>query len=692
MAGVNTVVVADDGVGMTLTEFRAGWMRVGTAAKAGSAESRKYMRPVTGEKGIGRFAVRFLGASLKVRTVADDPERGIRTVLEATFDWTEVDRNEDLGRVTVPFSLRAAQPSDAMGTILEISDLRVDLADVDWNRVRTASISLLSPVKSLLAKVSARRRPSPKIRRTQQDPGFTLAISGADEQQEVHDDVAAAILDSYVHRAVLTLSRNRLTLVVFSKGEKEPRLSITDKYVQEIGNVSAEIRFFPKRKGTFSEVPLDGRRALGWVVRNSGVAVYDRSFRVQPYGTAGDDWLGTAQDTAVHTREPRSSIAKRHFPMTDVELKSTELNYMLRLPHPQQLIGVVSVESARTRRGEPQGLIPAADREGFVDNKAFRQLKDVVRGAVEAIAHVDRQRQKELEELDRRDRIRLLRKQTRQAIKEIQNNPRLRPDDRKALIDHFARAQEYVEEHELAAGKRESQLQVLSLLGVVAGFMTHEFGVALDALVRSRDTLTQLSRKPAGLASAAKTIDKHIATLRDFAAYSRAYIGASSDVPEKPYLSRARIQQIVRIFGAYASERGIDIEIDIASDLLAPLVPAALYNGIALNLYTNALKALGARAGDEPRRISFRAWNSAGYHTLMVSDTGIGIPSTLRDRVFMPLFSTTRSNSDPLGSGLGLGLTLVKRAVETHKGKVSVVDPPPGFTTAVEVRLPVEGS
>ena len=74
---------------------------------------------------------------------------------------------------------------------------------------------------------------------------------------------------------------------------------------------------------------------------------------------------------------------------------------------------------------------------------------------------------------------------------------------------------------------------------------------------------------------------------------------------------------------------------------------------------------------------------------LLVCDTGIGIPPSLYERVFDPLISTTKSNTGPLGSGLGLGLTLVRRAVESFHGKVAVVDPPPGFVTAVEVRLPL---
>ena len=72
-----------------------------------------------------------------------------------------------------------------------------------------------------------------------------------------------------------------------------------------------------------------------------------------------------------------------------------------------------------------------------------------------------------------------------------------------------------------------------------------------------------------------------------------------------------------------------------------------------------------------------------------VSDTGIGIPSVLRERVFEPLFSTTDRRSDPLGSGMGLGLAFVRRSVEAFGGRADVVEAPGGFSTCVQVRLPL---
>ena len=87
-------------------------------------------------------------------------------------------------------------------------------------------------------------------------------------------------------------------------------------------------------------------------------------------------------------------------------------------------------------------------------------------------------------------------------------------------------------------------------------------------------------------------------------------------------------------------------------------------------------------------RIAFRAWNDKKWHYLQVSDTGIGIPDSLQSWVFNPLFTTTDLDADPLGSGMGLGLSLVKRGAEAFGGKVELVTAPPGFSTCVQIRLP----
>lgn len=682
-----SVVVSDNGSGMTFRTFADSWMRIGTSSKEASKYSEKYSRAITGEKGIGRFAVRFLGRHLRLDSVAFDSTRNYPTRLTAEFDWRKFDIQKDLEGVTVPYRLYRVPSGTATGTVLTITKLRNTVDDLDLRKVRTGSLGVLSPLRSLFVESANEQGLSIK-KPKHADPGLQLEIQ--DGEKEESGDVGAAILSRFVLKATLKLEGDRFDLRVYRRGHAKPYLAIRDKFQNSIEKLSADIRFFPRRAGTFADLPVDGRVASTWVFENGGVAVFDRNFRVQPYGSPGDDWLSIQADATRNFRIPRSTIAKKHFPMTAQVQASTTENWMLRLPEIQQVVGLVQVEGKRVASPADTevGLIASADREGFVENETFKELVQLIRGAVEAIAYSDREIQLEEDEERRKTLLASIRRETRSAILDVQSNPNIPRADKAKIVTVLAENQQRAEKQEQFSREREQQLEVMSLLGVVAGFMTHEFGVALQELEATQKELTILAKSHPKLGAAVSRLAEHIKGLRDFVTYSQGYIRGSKIQPDKPYPVKPRLQQVKRVFGRYAEERKIEVQIGVDEDLMAPLVPAALYNGLALNLYTNALKAVAAAGGKAPGIIAFRAWNEDRWHYLEVSDTGIGIPATLHERVFDPLFSTTSSNRDPLGSGMGLGLSLVRRGAEAFGGRADVVEPPSGFATCIRIRLP----
>jgi two-component system sensor kinase FixL len=64
------------------------------------------------------------------------------------------------------------------------------------------------------------------------------------------------------------------------------------------------------------------------------------------------------------------------------------------------------------------------------------------------------------------------------------------------------------------------------------------------------------------------------------------------------------------------------------------------------------------------------------------SDRGPGIPADVREKIFIPFFTTK-------ARGTGLGLATAKRLIEAHRGSISVACPPEGGTT-VTVHLPTQ--
>ena len=680
----NAIVVQDNGHGMTLDRFSQGWMRIGTSAKEATTLSEQYGRPVTGEKGIGRFAVRFLGRHLLLDSIADDPSRGLRTHLRATFDWPEFDRQEDLGEVTVPYRLYRASPGASTGTTLHMTNLRPEAEGLNFNTICTGAIGILTPLQSLFHEPP----PTPTLDEDDDtDPGFSLRVP---TEERSDDDVASQILSAFVLRATVQLTDNQLDLRVYRRGIDEPYLRIVDTYDNSISPLHADIRFFPKRKGTFTNMPVDGRRARSWVSDNHGVAVYDRGFRVAPYGYPADDWLELQADVARRQRNPRSAIAKKHFPMERAVRLAESQNWMLRLPQSAQLVGLVEVQGRRVQHltvDLDEGLVASADREGFVQNGAFRQMHDVVRGAIEALAFVDRQLQARQEQAEHDQLVDNIKAETQEAIAEIRANPSIAATDKRRIVDVLLRTETLATQHDQGTKAREQQLLIMSLLGIVAGFMTHEFGAALQEVEDAKEQLVDLANPAFEPRVAA--LSRHSERMREFVAYSTGFIRGSRRTPEQPYNVLPRLNHVMRTFQEYATRRSIQVDIVAARGLPAPLVPASLYDGIALNLYTNALKGVTAKVGAQSERISFRAWNEAEWHYLEVSDTGIGIPSAMYERVFDPLFTTTAEGTDPLGSGMGLGLTFVRRSVEAFSGTAEVLAPPPGFSTTVRVRLPL---
>src|SRR6202142_316007 len=147
--GGKTLVVADEGHGMTITDFKTKWMRIATSSKLAGEKSPKYHRPLTGAKGIGRFAVRFLGDYLVLDSIAFDETYKCMTKLTARFDWPELDTAEDIGDASVEYSLIRMPEATQPGTTLTITKLREATDFTKEAELRDEVLRIVSPFQAL---------------------------------------------------------------------------------------------------------------------------------------------------------------------------------------------------------------------------------------------------------------------------------------------------------------------------------------------------------------------------------------------------------------------------------------------------------------------------------------------------------------------------------------------------------------
>lgn len=152
------------------------------------------------------------------------------------------------------------------------------------------------------------------------------------------------------------------------------------------------------------------------------------------------------------------------------------------------------------------------------------------------------------------------------------------------------------------------------------------------------------------------------------------------------HLSRFSIaglfQECVQVMQIKATEKNIELQIDLSSDL--PLLKADRdkIKQVILNLLNNAVKYNRAYGN-----IWLTAQVDAVDLSISIRDTGVGIPADQVNQLFTRFFRAR--NVERTTPGTGLGLTICRRIVEMHNGEIQVESVIDEGTTFI-IRLPLE--
>jgi GAF domain-containing protein len=219
----------------------------------------------------------------------------------------------------------------------------------------------------------------------------------------------------------------------------------------------------------------------------------------------------------------------------------------------------------------------------------------------------------------------------------------------------------------------------LTAVGRVAGTVVHDLKGPLSGIINSADYLAQSSVPAAtrqkmckGIVGAARRL---ISTVQGILDYAR---DGHMSICFNPCSLPEFIQEVIDVFQVDFNERKIDVvlkwgysgEVKMDSDRMAQVIH---------NVVANARDAM-----PDGGQLTISTNNENGQVEIRFSDTGPGVPPELMDRIFEPFVSHGKKR------GAGLGLSIARRIVEEHGGRIWVENSSTGGAIFV-IQLPLAG-
>jgi len=219
----------------------------------------------------------------------------------------------------------------------------------------------------------------------------------------------------------------------------------------------------------------------------------------------------------------------------------------------------------------------------------------------------------------------------------------------------------------------------LATIGTLSAGVAHELNEPLGAVLG----FAQLA---AGHPDVPEAVSGDLKKIEDAALHAREIVRqlmlfARRDPPlTQPTEWEVVVTAALGLTSVRCRDAGINVvEEKDADGVLVDADPARLQQ-VVVNLIVNAVQAM-----PEGGTLTIRTRAEDDWAILEVEDTGVGMDERVRERIFVPFFTTKDVNE-----GTGLGLAVVHGIVTAHEGSI-VVDSVAGKGSRFEVRLPRSG-
>jgi signal transduction histidine kinase len=216
--------------------------------------------------------------------------------------------------------------------------------------------------------------------------------------------------------------------------------------------------------------------------------------------------------------------------------------------------------------------------------------------------------------------------------------------------------------------------------------MSHELRTPLNAIIGFSEVLLErmfgeINAKQEEYLRDVLSSGRHLLTLiNDILDLSKIEAGRM-DLERGTFSLRTALENGVTMVRERASRHEIQVGLDVGTELDEVSGDERKVKQVIYNLLSNAVKFT-----PDGGRVDVSAAREDGHVRVIVRDTGIGIAPDDQERIFEE-FSQVGRDPERSREGTGLGLTLSKRFVELHGGRITV-ESTPGKGSAFSFTLP----
>lgn len=227
--------------------------------------------------------------------------------------------------------------------------------------------------------------------------------------------------------------------------------------------------------------------------------------------------------------------------------------------------------------------------------------------------------------------------------------------------------------------REKRRAERLASFGALASGVAHEIKNPLVAIRTFAELLPERFTDIDFREDFSKVVIREIARIDDLVARLRG-IAATTPQQVATVDIREPIDQTLALLRAQIEHTRTTIHRDFQDPGPFVSIEEAQLKQLFLNLFLNAIEAMGS-SGDLTIKVSRREVHGASWIVAEVSDTGPGIPESVRVNIFDPFFSTK-------ARGSGLGLTICRGITDAHRGTIRAENNPKGQGSTMVVEFP----